>query len=324
MALSDQNISGEYLEKLRQNVIKKSKLQYVFPIITLIVLLLYSFIKNGIFFSYLSSEGFGNAATQGAFFSLIGGIIISVMIACTVFLIYHIMVWKKAYDLFDFTFKNKYVLHAVSEVPGFTDLKYSPQDGFTYEEIQSLGIVPCGLKTLYKSSDRLKGKLEDSVFVSSNSCSLETADHDHDKGVTELFSGQIVSFFVPESLNLGNGYLQIFDRKAATKMKNQTARKKIETGNGMFDKKFLIYTDNIEYSNRILSLKTIEKILEFSETVNDLVYIVFLGNRMFVSCRQFHPPFGTFTDVSVEEQTRQIKKDTYIIRKAKEITSVME
>ena len=81
-------------------------------------------IKNGIFFSYLSSEGFGNAATQGAFFSLIGGIIISVMIACTVFLIYHIMVWKKAYDLFDFTFKNKYVLHAVSEVPGFTDLKF--------------------------------------------------------------------------------------------------------------------------------------------------------------------------------------------------------
>ena len=100
MKMVEQNISGVKLERLRQNAVKKHKiLRKLFPV-CLILFIGLTLVKNRFLFASISEYGWGDPATQGAFWMLVGNLMLSVIFAGVIFGFYYMLVYKKAYDLF--------------------------------------------------------------------------------------------------------------------------------------------------------------------------------------------------------------------------------
>ena len=156
----EQNISGVKLEQLRQNAVKKHKILRKLLPVCLILFIGLTLVKNRFLFVSISEYGFGDPATQGAFWGLIGGMMLSVIFAGAVFVFYYMLVYKKAYDLFCINFKNKYVLDTLRQLPDFSELRYNAGGGLSYEEMNRLKLIPGGQSVFYQSSDELSGKLD--------------------------------------------------------------------------------------------------------------------------------------------------------------------
>ena len=138
----EQNISGVKLEQLRQNAVKKHKILRKLLPVCLILFIGLTLVKNRFLFVSISEYGFGDPATQGAFWGLIGGMMLSVIFAGAVFVFYYMLVYKKAYDLFCINFKNKYVLDTLRQLPDFSELRYNAGGGLSYEEMNRLKLIP--------------------------------------------------------------------------------------------------------------------------------------------------------------------------------------
>lgn len=95
MKMVEQNISGVKLEQLRQNAVKKHKILRKLLPVCLILFIGLTLVKNRFLFVSISEYGFGDPATQGAFWGLIGGMMLSVIFAGAVFVFYYMLVYKK-------------------------------------------------------------------------------------------------------------------------------------------------------------------------------------------------------------------------------------
>lgn len=80
MKMVEQNISGVKLEQLRQNAVKKHKILRKLLPVCLILFIGLTLVKNRFLFVSISEYGFGDPATQGAFWGLIGGMMLSVIL----------------------------------------------------------------------------------------------------------------------------------------------------------------------------------------------------------------------------------------------------
>lgn len=80
MKMAEQNISGVKLEQLRQNAVKKHKILRKLLPVCLILFIGLTLVKNRFLFVSISEYGFGDPATQGAFWGLIGGMMLSVIL----------------------------------------------------------------------------------------------------------------------------------------------------------------------------------------------------------------------------------------------------
>ena len=136
--MAEQNISGVKLERLRQNAVKKHKILRKLLPVCLILFIGLTLVKNRFLFVSISEYGFGDPATQGALWGLIGGLMLSVIFAGAIFGFYYMLVYKKAYDLFCINFKNKYVLDTLRQLPDFSELRYNAGGGLSYEEMNRL------------------------------------------------------------------------------------------------------------------------------------------------------------------------------------------
>lgn len=95
MKMVEQNISGVKLERLRQNAVKKHKiLRKLFPV-CLILFIGLTLVKNRFLFASISEYGWGDPATQGAFWMLVGNLMLSVIFAGVIFGFYYMLVYKK-------------------------------------------------------------------------------------------------------------------------------------------------------------------------------------------------------------------------------------
>ena len=141
MKMVEQNISGVKLERLRQNAVKKHKiLRKLFPV-CLILFIGLTLVKNRFLFASISEYGWGDPATQGAFWMLVGNLMLSVIFAGVIFGFYYMLVYKKAYDLFCINFKNKYVLDTLRQLPDFSELRYNAGGGLSYEDMNRLKLI---------------------------------------------------------------------------------------------------------------------------------------------------------------------------------------
>ena len=89
MKMVEQNISGVKLEHLRQNAVKKHKILRKLLPVCLILFIGLTLVKNRFLFVSISEYGFGDPATQGAFWGLVGGMMLSVIFAGAVFGFYY-------------------------------------------------------------------------------------------------------------------------------------------------------------------------------------------------------------------------------------------
>lgn len=319
MAMLEQNMSGVKLEKLRQKAKKATKMQFVIPLIVLNVLLIVALMLNRYFFTYLKEYGFGNPVTQGSFFSLIAQVMFALTVSGVVFCIYHIFVWKKAYEQFCINYKNKYVLQKIREVSNFSDVAYASTQGFTFDEIKKWYLLPLTNQYLFESQDECKGTYDQIQFHASCVTVCEPSQGGKSSAPVELFQGQVIAFSMFDEIKISESGIQIFSKKEQKKMKNQTMPLEIQTENEQFNHMFSVFAEDQHNAFYILTPQVMEDIMEFAKVVNDSIYIFFLGSDMYVACQQARNPFHPYIDVPVEEQSKTIVQAVEMIQKAKDI-----
>lgn len=314
----EQNISGVKLEKLRRDAEKKTKImRWILPC-SFAVFMAIALVKKAWVIGYLDELQWGDSTTTGLLFVLLGDLMMSAILSCVIYLFYSILVWRKAYDRFNYSFKNKYVLDTIRQIPGFSNLKYNSQSGMTYEEMDRMNLIPKGDKVYFTSSDELTGELDGVRFRTSN-----VSTGQRPKGRRSLpdilFEGQVLTFSNFDDRKISQGFVQVFSRKALPEIKRTTAPLNIHTENSVFNENFVVFAENEANAFYILTPQVLEQITAFQEAMEGKVYLAFIEKKLYVTCSQLRNPFDARLDLTVEEQCRQIVQDTKILRSVRDI-----
>ena len=318
MEMVEQNISGIKLEKLRQEALKKHKIQRRLLPVCFLVFAGLSLLKEGFLFLYIGQYGWGDAVSTGGLWMLLGDLMMSAMLSAVIYVFYMMLVWQKAYDRFNFSFKNKYVLDTIRQLPGFSELRYNTQGGFSYEEMCLMNLIPKGEKVFYKSFDELRGVLDGVRFRAANVFTGKKANGRRSLPDT-LFEGQIVTFSTFDDRKISQGFVQKKKKKALSEIKNTTAPLNIQTENSVFNENFVVFAENEQNAFYILTPHVLEHITAFQEAMEGKVYLAFCDKTMYVTCAQMRNPFDALIDVPIAQQRSRIEEDTRILRSAREI-----
>ena len=243
---------------------------------------------------------------------------LSVIFAGAVFGFYYMLVYKKAYDLFCINFKNKYVLDTLRQLPDFSELRYNAGGGLSYEEMNRLKLIPGGQSVFYQSSDELSGKLDGVPFRAVNVCTGEKASA-RSSTPKILFEGQVIVFSCFDNRKISEGFVQVFSKKALSKLRETRVPLSIQTENSVFNENFAVFAENEQNAFYILTPQVMEQITAFQEAMEGNVYLSFSEKSLYVTCSQLRNPFHIYIDIPVEEQRQKIAGDTAILRSAKEI-----
>ncbi|MBS4960482.1 MAG: DUF3137 domain-containing protein [Clostridiales bacterium] len=318
MEMTEQNINGVKLEKLRKDAVKKMKIVHHILPVCMVFFGALVVAGNRHFFVWLGESGWGEPAVQGAFFSMLSNLLLAFVFAAVIYLFYAKLVWQKAYDRFNTSFKNKYVLDNLRQMPGFSELRYNASGGFSYDEINLMNLIPKGNKVFYHSSDELTGLLDGIRFRSSN---VQTGQRGkYRRSLPDvLFEGQIIAFSNFDDRKISDGFVQVFSKKVLVQVKDAAVPLKIQTENSLFNENFVVFAENEQNAFYILTPSVLETITTFQEAMEGKVYLAFYQSTLYVTCSQFHNPFDAYIDIPVEEQCRLLEKDTSILRNAREI-----
>lgn len=314
----EQNISGVKLEKLRKDAEKKTRImKRIFPA-GFGVLAVLSLASSFPLLHRFQAYGWSDPVTQGGFWILVGKLMMSVILSGDAFLIYYMMVWKKAYERFNFSFKNKYVLDTIRSLPGFSHLDYKAQSGITYQEMDRMNLIPKGGEAFFEATDELTGELDGVRFCTSN---VRTGRRPSGRSSMPkiLFEGQILMFDTFDERKISRGFVQVFSKKALPDVKRTAAPLQIQTENALFNENFVVFAEQEENAFYILTPRVLEQITAFQEAMEGKVYLSFCESRLYVTCSQFRNPFDARIDLPIPVQCQQIAADTRILRSAREI-----
>ncbi len=315
MAMIEQNISGVKLEKLRRKAEKKTKFLKRLPIgVFCVGVLLTLFVNRYFFILIISGYEMSGDSILGGSFMIIGGIMMSLCVAAAALGIYLLAFWKKTYDIFNDNYKNKYVLLKMREVPGFSDLKYLPQKGISFDELSKVSLLPGRTRAFFESKDYFEGAYETIRFRAG---SVET--YESNNSSLSVFSGQVIVFSLFHEFKISETVIQIFPRKESKKMKGLTFPERVETESEAFNDMFSVCAEDGHNAFYILTPQVMEDIMEFGRIINNNVYLAFSGSDMYVGCEQMRNPFDAIVDMPIEEQSKNIVMATEIIQKAREI-----
>ncbi len=318
MEMVEHNISGVKLEKLRQDARKKRKILCRFFPVMFLVLVGISIWRYRFVFSYFVVYGWKNDITQGGFFMFLGSLMLSAIFTAVAFIFYFMLVCRKAYDRYNFSFKNRFVLDTVRQIPGFSELRYDSGGGLSYNEVSKMNLVMEGNSLFFQSSDALSGMLDGVRFYACNVKTAEKAKGRRSLPDT-LFEGQVLIFSTFDDRKISRGFVQAFPKNKLKQIKPKAAPLHIETENSVFHETFAVFAENEENAFYILTPQVQEKIMEFQKAMSGPVYLSFVDSKLYVTCDQMKNPFDACLDMSIEQQRQQIVKDTEILKSAREI-----
>ena len=314
MEMVEQNISGVKLEKLRQNILKKTKIQKRLLPLCLLVFEGIAVGKNLFLFLLTSGHSGEDSMAAGMVGMLAGDMIMAAMLAGVVYVFYMFLVWQKAYDRFNFSFKNKYVLDTIRQIPGFSELRCQSQSGFTREELKGLNLLPGGI-TYYAASDELRGRVDGAGF---RACSVSAGQKSGRRSLPDIvFEGQIIGFEIFDDRKRSSSYVQVMNRSFLKDMHGKTAPFSIQTESEAFNTRFAVFAEEEQNAFYILTPQVLERISEFADAAKGEIYLVFSQYELYVACRQARKPFEAYVDIPVEEQRQNILKDTALLRQAR-------
>lgn len=239
-------------------------------------------------------------------------------LATVVFCILCKLIVKKDYDRFNEAYKAKYVLQIISQIKGFDKLQFMAKDGFSWDDIKSLGIVDCGSEEYYEREDQLIGEYENISFKISDVITRKAVRRNKSTNIEDMFSGQIICLYKFDYIKESQGHIQIFEKQFLSKMKGWKAKYEIHTENETFNNRFSVYASDEHNAYYILTPQRMEKITNFVDAVDGQVSLVFCDEKLFAAVSG-DSMFDANIKEPVRKQTVKITKDAELIQKAKEI-----
>ena len=301
----ENTINEEYLEKLRNKAKKLENIVYVLSAVSF---------PFYVWIFYISMR---EEEALSVFFIIKLIVVSTVLSIITLGLLLSIMV-KRTYNKFNQTFKSKYVLQTINKIPGFDKLEYIPKGGFLWDDIKNSAVVACGEKKYYKSEDLLFGEYENVKFKISDVITSKLVYRNKKSKVEEIFNGQIICLYQFDDIKVSKGHVQIFEKEFLSDMSGWKAEHKIYTENESFNSRFNIYASDELNAYYILTPQRMEKIINFADTINGQVSLVFRDEMLFVAVRR-ESMFDAVINKPVSNQTGKIIEDAEFIQKAKEI-----
>lgn len=314
MAVIEQNISGVKLERMRRKVNRRAKIGKV--------------LRWGTFAA-------GEAGTLGSILQdglqgvtlwalpwLAGGTVLSLLASFVVWLVYTGLFWAGPANVFDQSYKNKYVLPRLQQMPGFAGLRYLPDRSLPAGEICRACLPPAQNLPNLRSEDYWEGSYEQVRF---RSACLEVWPY---QSSGKVFDGQMMIFSLFSDRKISESPVQVLARygpkQDKAQIRNLLFPNRVETENAAFNEKFAVHAADSHNAFYILTPRVIKDILTFAELVEAGVYIVFSGQSMYVGCEQTENPFASAADKPLEQQAQTITRAAERIQKARDILIHLE
>lgn len=228
------------------------------------------------------------------------------------------LIVRHAYDKFNKNYKSKYVPQVLNGIPGFAELEYHPESGFTWDDIRNAAVVACGEKKYFESEDQLIGEYEHIKFRISDVVTKKLVRHDGKTKTEEIFGGQVICLLGFDDLKVSKGHIQIFEKEFLSNFAGWKAEHQIQTENEAFQSRFRVYADDEHNAYYILTPQRIEKIMGFADAVKGQISLVFYDEKLFAAVKR-ESMFDAVVDEPVSNQTAKIQEDADFIQKAKEI-----
>lgn len=298
-------ITEEQLEIMRN---KARKRQNIAIVLTLLAFVVYIFM----FYAVLSEK-----ESMSVLFVVKIVFAAAVLAVATFGLLWFIVV-HRTYEKFNANYKSKYVIQVLNNIPGFEQLEYQPDGGFTWDEIQNAGVVAKGEKQHFKSEDQLLGEYENVKFRISDVVTKKTVRRDDKREVEEIFGGQVLCLFGFDDMKVSKGHIQIFEKEFLSNFSGWKAEHRIQTESEAFQNRFQIYAEDEHNAYYILTPQRIEKIMEFADAVEGQISLVFYDEKLFAAVKR-ESMFDAVMDEPVSKQTKYILEDAEFIQKAKGI-----
>ena len=306
--MGEKMITEEQLEIMRN---KARKRQNIAIVLTFLAFVVYIFM----FYAVLSEK-----ESMSVLFVVKIVFAAAVLAVATFGLLWFIVV-HRTYEKFNANYKSKYVIQVLNNIPGFEQLEYQPDSGFTWDEIQNAGVVAKGEKQHFKSEDQLMGEYENVKFRISDVVTKKTVRRDDKREVEEIFGGQVLCLFGFDDMKVSKGHIQIFEKEFLSNFSGWKAEHRIQTESEAFQNRFQIYAEDEHNAYYILTPQRIEKIMEFADAVEGQISLVFYDEKLFAAVKR-ESMFDAVMDEPVSKQTKYILEDAEFIQKAKGILIV--
>lgn len=220
--------------------------------------------------------------------------------------------------VFEKAFKETYIRDTVQNIEGFSDIKYSFEEGFSQRELAESCTAVCGNYEQYESGDMLKGFLWERPFKAANvktgALLVNSAGR---RGRESLFEGMIISF---EGIDTSDT-VQIFDKKFPFEMRQWTEGIKTGTADDDFDRRFDVYAMDPSDVPLILTRERIRKITDFAKSAGDETAVTFRGGKMYAAvCHR--NLFETDISLPAESQRDNILNDVDVIKRSWQIRAL--
>lgn len=220
---------------------------------------------------------------------------------------------KRAYHAFNLSFKNDFVLPIIQQSGFFQNLSYSPQGGFSYNEIRDSAVVASGDPKYYHSEDFLSGTYRGIGFLYGDVETKHIVSSGKRREVRTIFEGQVMRFSTFDETKRSFGYLQIFEKGFLFNVKGWTAQNKIQTENEAFNKRFQVYSADALNAFYILTPQMLEQIMHFADEVGEQISITFTGPMMYVAIHRIRSMFNAYIDKPVQQQQEDIDNDIKLL-----------
>lgn len=181
-------------------------------------------------------------------------------------------------------FKKTYVEDALKS--HFDDLVYMPDKGLDESVLTSTGVIYTGDR--YHSNDLIYAKYKDVNFVLSDvTIKVEEEETDSD-GHTHtyyrtIFCGSWMIFDFNKQFR--DNVIATQSRAVISLRKNifsKSSYEKVEMEDEIFNKRFIVYSDNPHEAFYILTPQVIEKMKELDNKIDGSLYFAFINNKLYI------------------------------------------
>lgn len=219
---------------------------------------------------------------------------------------------------FQTAFRSTYVPQEVNHLPGFEQVQYRQQNGFSWQEVHTRGLLPSGIKSLFQSGDLFMGKCDGMSFTS---MSVVTGNPPQGRSSAPdtQFEGQLIVVSCFDRRKTSQGVVQVLSRDRQRDKDCVRVSQQMQTEDQAFNDQFAVWAENAHNAFYILTPQVLERLKALHESLGRGVYLHFDGSVLYLALDLNRQPFDVMLDDPQEKRLERIRQDAQQVRIAAEL-----